>query len=79
MRARLENLIEEMLNGQILLVEALEEFEKLYIKKALARNKDHLSRTAKALGIHRNTLSKRVAQYQRQQRPLTRAAKGGVR
>ena len=79
MRARLENLIEEMLNGQILLAEALEEFEKLYIKKALARNKDHLSRTAKALGIHRNTISKRVAQYQRQQRSLTRAAKGGVR
>jgi transcriptional regulator with PAS, ATPase and Fis domain len=75
MRARLETLIEEMLDGQILLAEALEEFEKLYIKKALARNKNHLSRTAKALGIHRNTMSKRVAQYQRQQRPLTRAAR----
>ena len=50
-----------MLDGHILLAEAVSEFEKLYIKKALARNKEHLSKTAKALGIHRNTLSKRVA------------------
>jgi transcriptional regulator with PAS, ATPase and Fis domain len=79
MRARLETLIDEMLDGQILLAEAVEEFEKLYIKKALARNKDHLSKTATALGIHRNTISKRVAEYRRDQRPLTRAARGGVR
>ncbi len=74
MRARLEALIDEMLDGKILLAEAVGEFEKLYIKKALSRNHDHLSRTAKALGIHRNTISKRVAEYQRARKPLTRAA-----
>ncbi len=79
MRARLEALIEEMLDGRILLAEAVGEFERLYIRKALSRNKDHLSRTAKALGIHRNTLSKRVAAYQKQERPLARAARGGAR
>jgi transcriptional regulator with PAS, ATPase and Fis domain len=79
MRARLEALIEEMLDGRILLAEAVGEFERLYIRKALSRNKDHLSRTAKALGIHRNTLSKRVAAYQKQERPLVRAARGGAR
>jgi transcriptional regulator with PAS, ATPase and Fis domain len=79
MRARLEALIEEMLDGQILLAEALSEFEKLYIKKALSRNKQHLSKTAKALGVHRNTISKRVAAYQQESRPLARAARGGVR
>jgi DNA-binding NtrC family response regulator len=72
MRARLETLIDEMLEGQILLDEALSEFEKLYIKKALARNKEHLSRTAIILGIHRNTLAKRVALYNRQDRNGTR-------
>jgi transcriptional regulator with PAS, ATPase and Fis domain len=77
MHARLETLIEEMLDGRILLAEALTEFEKLYIKKALARNKHHLSRTARALGIHRNTLSKRVAAYQEKERPLVRTAKSG--
>jgi DNA-binding NtrC family response regulator len=79
MRARLESLIEEMLDGQILLAEALSEFEKLYIKKALSRNKGHLSKTARKLGVHRNTISKRVAAYQKESRPLARAAKGGAR
>jgi len=69
MRTRLESLIDEMLEGHILLDEALSEFEKLYITKALARHKQHLSKTAVVLGIHRNTLAKRVATYKRQESP----------
>ena len=69
MRTRLESLIDEMLEGHILLDEALCEFEKLYIKKALARHKQHLSKTAAVLGIHRNTLAKRVATYKSQELP----------
>ena len=69
MRARLESLVDEMLEGHILLDEALCEFEKLYIKKALAKNKHHLSNTAVVLGIHRNTLAKRVATYKSQDSP----------
>ena len=76
-RTRLEALIDEMLDGQIMLDEALAEFEKLYIQKALTRNKDHLSRTATSLGIHRNTLSKRVAAYKSQER--SRPAKSAAR
>ena len=79
MRARLEALIDEMLDGQIMLDEAVAEFEKLYIQKALARQKDHLSRTAGVLGIHRNTLSKRVANYRKQERATSRAAKRRTR
>ena len=79
MRARLENLIDEMLDGRILLAEAIGEFEKLYIKKAFLRNQGHLSNTARALGIHRNTLSKRVAAYQRAEKPMARAARSGAR
>ena len=69
MRTRLESLIDEMLEGHILLDEALCEFEKLYIKKAMARHKQHISNTAAVLGIHRNTLAKRVATYQKQESP----------
>ena len=79
MRARLETLIDEMLDGQILLEEAVGEFEKLYIQKALARHKKHLTKTAKILGIHRNTLSKRVAGYRTAERGTARSAKAGVR
>jgi len=67
--SRLENLVDEMLEGHILLDEAMREFEKLYIKKALARHKQHLSNTAAILGIHRNTLAKRVATYKNQGQP----------
>lgn len=64
LRSRLEILIDEMLDGQILLDEARDEFEKIYIQKALERYNNHLSKTADALGIHRNTLSKKVTAYQ---------------
>ena len=66
-RPRLEAVIEDMLDGHILLDEALEEFEKLYIEKAFTRNKQRITLTAAALGIHRNTISKRVHSYRRAQ------------
>ncbi|MGQ0543487.1 MAG: helix-turn-helix domain-containing protein [Blastocatellia bacterium] len=66
MRDRMENLINEMLDGRILLDEAVSEFQKLYIQKALERNADHISKTAVSLGIHRNTLSKRVNGHSKQ-------------
>ena len=69
MRKRMESLIGEMLDGRILLEEAMGEFEKIYIQTALERNSDHLSKTACALGIHRNTLSKRVADYNGKPKP----------
>jgi DNA-binding NtrC family response regulator len=64
MRERLEKLIDEMLEGHILLDEARDEFEKIYIQKALERYNNHFSKTADALGIHRNTLSKKATAYQ---------------
>ena len=67
-RPRLEAVIDDMLDGQILLDEALEEFEKLYIEKAFDRNNRQISHTATALGIHRNTISKRVSAYREQER-----------
>jgi transcriptional regulator with PAS, ATPase and Fis domain len=79
MRALLEALVDEMLDGQILLEEALSEFEKLYIQKALSRHKKHLSNTAKVLGIHRNTLSKRVGAYQQQETTASKRAKTAAR
>ncbi len=78
MRPRLEALIDEMLNGQIQLDEALAEFERVYIQRALARHGNHLTNTARVLGIHRNTLSKRVSTYEMQQRRImARAKKAG--
>ena len=38
-RPQLEAVIDAMLDGHIMLGEALEEFEKLYIQKVFSRNK----------------------------------------
>ena len=56
MKAKLESLVEEMVQGGIRLEDAVAEFEKCFILKALERHQGHLSQTAKFLGIHRNTL-----------------------
>lgn len=63
LKSKMESLVREMIDGKIMLDEALAEFEKLYIQEALKRGDEHLSNTASALGIHRNTLSKKVAAY----------------
>ncbi len=55
--------MEGMLDGRILLDEAIYEFEKLYIQECLKRNNAHITKTAGVLGIHRNTLSKRMTSY----------------
>ena len=73
-RPRLEAVIDDMLDGHITLDEAIAEFEKLYIQKAFTRNKKRISHTAEALGIHRNTLAKRVAEYKSQEKTAKRAA-----
>lgn len=78
-RPRLEAVIEDMLDGHILLDEALEEFEKLYIQKAFARNKKRISNTADALGIHRNTISKRVNSYRAEERKHNLSYRNGSR
>ena len=77
LREQMETLVEKMLDGKILLGEAMSEFEKLYIQKALARNGEHLSNTAEIIGLHRNTLSKRVSDYKAVAKKTTRAKTNG--
>lgn len=65
-----------MLDGHILLDEAVSEFEKIYIQTALARHSGRISKTADALGIHRNTLSKRAAAYKAESKAFGRSQSG---
>jgi DNA-binding NtrC family response regulator len=60
---QLESLIGQMVDGGIRLEEAVGEFEKKFIRRALERSKGNRSRAAKFLGIHRNTLSRKVDEY----------------
>jgi len=72
MKAKLEALVEEMVQGGIRLEDAIAEFEKCFILKALDRHEGHLSKTANFLGIHRNTLSSRVKAYKKARAVRTR-------
>lgn len=56
---KLENLIQDMVEKEIHLKEALAEFEKIYIETALSKYQGNKSKVAQALGVHRNTLHNR--------------------
>ena len=63
MKTELEALVEEMITRGILFEEAVKEFEKRFILSVVDKNGKNLSKAATTLGIHRNTLSKRLAEY----------------
>ena len=69
MRDQLETLIGRMVEGGILFPEAVTEFEKRYIKQVLDHVKGNQSRAARALGIHRNTLSRKIGVFKLDPRP----------
>jgi Fis family transcriptional regulator, factor for inversion stimulation protein len=63
MKDQLEALVGTMVERGILLEEAVTEFEKKFIRRVLERLNGNQSRAAKVLGIHRNTLSRKVDEY----------------
>jgi Fis family transcriptional regulator len=62
-KQQLESLVTEMVDKGILFPEAKREFEKKFIVRVLQRNRGNLSRAAKDLRIHRNTLGKKIEEY----------------
>ena len=60
---RLEKLVEEMVDKGVHFEDAVHEFEKRFIARVLNRSRGSLTRTAGALGIHRNTLSRKMGEY----------------
>lgn len=63
MKDQLETLVGQMVDRGILFDEAVNEFEKKFIKRVLDRSHGNQSRAARLLGIHRNTLSRKIGQY----------------
>ena len=57
---KLEIVIDEMVEKELSLKDAMKEFEKIYIEKAAKIYKGNMTKMAKALGIHRNTLRYRT-------------------
>ena len=63
MKDQLEGLVSQMVDRGILFEEAVGEFEKRFIKRTLERADGNQCRAAKMLGIHRNTLSRKIGEY----------------
>ena len=59
----LEELIDEMVTKGIFWDEAVTQFEKLFILRVLNETQGNVGRAAERMGIHRNTLSKKIRQY----------------
>ena len=63
MKQQLDSLVTEMVERGILFDEARREFEKRFIAQVLGKVEGNLTRTADTLGIHRNTLTRKMGRY----------------
>ena len=66
LKQKLDTLIDEMVSKGIRFPEARREFEKRFLAQVLERENGNLTRAAKVLRIHRNTLSKKIQEYRLQ-------------
>jgi DNA-binding NtrC family response regulator len=60
---RLEKLVEEMVDKGVQFEDAVHEFEKRFIVRVLGGCQGSLTKTAETLGIHRNTLTRKMGEY----------------
>ncbi|HKT81450.1 MAG TPA: helix-turn-helix domain-containing protein [Vicinamibacterales bacterium] len=67
---RLEKLVEEMVERGVQFDDAVREFEKRFISRVLGRCDGSVTKTAGSLGIHRNTLTRKMDQYRIKKRAV---------
>ena len=60
---RLDKLVDEMVDRGVRFEDAVREFEKRFIARMLTESDGSLIKTADALGMHRNTLSRKIEAY----------------
>ena len=63
MREQLDSLVREMLDKGILYDDARREFEKMFITRALQRSNGNVGDAAGLLGLHRNTVARKMSEY----------------
>ncbi len=60
---RLQKLVDEMVDKGVQFDDAVREFEKRFITSVLGQCDGRLTKTADTLGIHRNTLTRKMGVY----------------
>jgi Fis family transcriptional regulator, factor for inversion stimulation protein len=63
MKEQLERLVDEMVAKGLTYDDAHREFEKKFITHMLTKADGNLCKAADLLGMHRNTLSRKMAEY----------------
>jgi DNA-binding NtrC family response regulator len=63
MKDRFDGVVEQLLTAGIFLEQAVEILERSMIQGALDRNKHNQSAAARTLGIHRNTLQRKMVEF----------------
>ncbi len=72
MREALDTLIAQMVDKGIFFEEACQEFERRFLKRVLENHRGNLTHAARSLGIHRNTLMRKLAALRKSERPRRR-------
>jgi Fis family transcriptional regulator len=62
LKRELDNLVTQMHDGGITYDEAVREFKKRFLIQVLAQHRGNQCKAAKELGMHRNTLSRTIAE-----------------
>lgn len=75
MKDQLEALVQQMYKSGILYSEAVREFKKRFLLTVLENNGGNQCRAARELGMHRNTLSRTIAELKLD----IRSVRGGLR
>ncbi|MQA28332.1 MAG: hypothetical protein GEU82_00630 [Luteitalea sp.] len=60
---RLEKLVEEMVDKGVHFEDAVREFERRFIVRVLGQCDGSLTKAAGCLGMHRNTLTRKMGEY----------------
>ena len=63
LKEQLEGLIDAMVTKGVKYTDAQREFEKKFIAHVLSHSNGNLGKAAEVLGIHRNTLTRKITEY----------------
>jgi Fis family transcriptional regulator, factor for inversion stimulation protein len=63
LKEQLERIVDEMVNRGVRYEDAQREFEKKFIARVMLKADGNLCEAADLLGMHRNTLSRKLSEY----------------
>jgi len=71
LKEQLDRLVDELVTRGVRFEEAQREFEKKFISHILTKADGNLCQAADLLGMHRNTLSRKITEYRLRRTPAS--------